>query len=75
MDKNRYAVDRVRFKNGLTPERYKSIKRSFYRVHTQYTLYWDKPVGWDIYLRLFGPYSSRDLADKPNLYKRLRVSK
>lgn len=74
-DKDRYAVGRVRLRDGLKPQRYKSIKRSFYRVHTQYTLYWDKAVGWDIYLRLFGPYSSRDLANKRNLYKRLRVSK
>ena len=67
-------MDRVRFKHGLERPRYRRLKRSLYRVHTQYTRHWDKPVGFDLYLRMFGPFSAHDLARDPDLFKQLLVA-
>jgi hypothetical protein len=62
-----YKVDRVRFKRGMTPARYKKMKRSLYSTHRQYVRHYDKPVDFDFGLRLFGPFDVKTLAEQPGL--------
>ena len=38
------------------------MRKSFYRTHRQYILYYDKRVSFDYMLRLFGPLSVKTLA-------------
>lgn len=60
--KKRYQVDRIRFKKGMAKSRYRSMRKSFYRTHRQYILYYDQRVAFDFVLRLFGPFEARSLA-------------
>jgi pimeloyl-ACP methyl ester carboxylesterase len=64
---DRLRIDRVRYKEAMDKKRYRQMRRSFYRTHRQYILYQDKRVAFDYLLRLFGPFSSRQLADDPQL--------
>lgn len=63
----RCKVDRVRFKRGMSLKRYRAMKRSLYFTHNQYVRYYEKPVSFDFYIRLFGPISVSELADNPDL--------
>ncbi len=63
----RYTVDRVRFHRGMSDRRYRAMKRSLYYTHNQYVRYYEKPVPFDFYLRLFGPLSVPQLAEQPEL--------
>lgn len=67
----RHKVDRVRFKHGMSRQRYRAMKRSLYLTHNQYVRYYQKPVSFDFYIRLFGPISVPDLAEDPDLIHRL----
>ena len=60
--KAKYIIHRVRFKTAVNQARYKKIRRSFYRIHRQYILNYDKPVHFDFILRCFGPFSAKELA-------------
>lgn len=62
-----YSVYYVRFKYGLSNERYQRMKRSLYRTHCQYVRQNDRPVSYDFGLRLFGPLDAEELAEKPEL--------
>lgn len=70
----RYKVDRVRFKRGMSPKRYGAMKRSLYLTHNQYVRYYEKPVSFDFYVRLFGPLGVLDLAENPELIFQLTGS-
>lgn len=70
----RCKVDRVRFKHGMSPKRYRAMKRSLYFTHNQYVRYYEKPVSFDFYVRLFGPISVSDLAENPDLIFQLKAS-
>lgn len=60
-------VHRVNFKNALSKERHRKMKKSMYLAHRQYILYCDKRVHHDFQLRCFGPFFADDLARKPDL--------
>ncbi len=70
-DPDRYKIDRVRFKRGMTPARYRRMKRSLYRTHGQYVRHYDNPVDFDFGIRLFGPFDTRSLAAIPHIVKLL----
>jgi len=72
--KGGYHIDRVKFKDGMERARYKNMRKSFYRTHRQYILYYDKRVSFDYMLRLFGPFSTRALAVDPQLHKQIDQS-
>ena len=55
-------VHRVNFKNALSKERHRKMKKSMYLAHRQYILYCDKRVHHDYQLRVFGPFFADDLA-------------
>ena len=57
-----YAITRIRFSKGMAKDRYRAMRKSFYRTHRQYILYYDKRVSFDYMLRLFGPLSVKTLA-------------
>lgn len=57
-----YKIDKIKFKNGMNKSRYYKMRRSFYTTHRQYILYYDKRVHFDYMLRLFGPFSAKNLA-------------
>jgi len=65
--KAQYVIDRVRFKTGMQLERYRQMRKSFYRTHKQYVMYYDKPVYFDFVFRCFGPILSKDLAQRHEL--------
>ncbi len=58
----KHITHQVRFKDGMNADRYKKMRRSFYRTHRQYVLSYDKPVHYDFILRCFGPFSAKELA-------------
>ena len=58
----KHITHQVRFKAGMNSDRYKKMRRSFYRTHRQYVLSYDKPVHFDFVLRCFGPFSAKELA-------------
>ena len=64
-------VDRIRFSKGMEKKRYRSMRRSFYRTHRQYILYYDKRINFDYMLRLFGPFDLRDLAEEKDVSSRI----
>lgn len=55
-------VHRVNFKNALSKERHRKMKKSMYLAHRQYILYCDNRVHHDYQLRVFGPFFADDLA-------------
>ena len=57
-----YLIDRIRFKYAMEAVRYRNMRKSFYRTHKQFVLYYDKPVYFDLILRIFGPLSAKQLA-------------
>lgn len=59
------VIDRVKYKNAMDRNRYRSMRTSFYRTHRQYILYQDKRVTFDYMLRLFGPLAVREIAEQP----------
>lgn len=67
----RYEITRIRFSKGMKRKRYKSMRKSFYRTHRQYILYYDKRVAFDYMLRLFGPFSAETLAIDGEAHKRI----
>ncbi len=66
-----YVVDRVRFKTAMARERYRQMRKSFYRTHRQYVMRYDKPVHFDFILRCFGPLSAKELALDHSLSDRI----
>ena len=58
----KYGITRIRFSKGMAKDRYRAMRKSFYRTHRQYILYYDKRVSFDYMLRLFGPLSVKTLA-------------
>ncbi len=66
-----YAITRIRFSKGMDKKRYKAMRKSFYRTHRQYILYYDKRVAFDYMLRLMGPFSVRQLAGDEDAHKRI----
>lgn len=64
-----FRIDRVNYKKAMDRKRYRAMRLSFYRTHRQYILYQDLPVSFDYMLRLFGPLSSRQLAEHPESVK------
>lgn len=60
-------IDRVNYKQAMTKERYRKMRKSFYTTHRQYILYQDHRVPFDTMLRYFGPIDSRELALRPEL--------
>lgn len=69
--KGGYAIDRIKFKEGMESSRYKKMRRSFYTTHRQYILYYDTRVHFDYMLRLFGPFSAKSLALDKELHSRI----
>lgn len=57
-----YKITRIRFSKGVAKQRYRAVRKSPYRTHRQYILYYDKRVSFDYMLRLFGPFSVKTLA-------------
>ncbi len=66
-NKARLRIDRVRYKNAMTRQRYRKMRRSQYETHRQYILYQDVRVPFDYMLRLAGPLDTRELALNPEL--------
>lgn len=66
-----YAITRIRFSKGMEKKRYKAMRKSFYRTHRQYILYYDTRVSFDYMLRLFGPFSAKTLAYDEEIHKRI----
>ncbi len=63
----RYAITKIRFSKGMAKKRYRAMRKSFYRTHRQYILYYDKRVDFDYMMRLFGPFDTRLLAEGKSL--------
>ncbi len=63
----RLVIDRVNFKNALSKQRHRKMKKSMYLAHRQYILYCDKPVHHDYQLRVFGPFYADELAQNNEL--------
>ncbi len=66
-----YKISQIRFGKGMGKKRYKGMRKSFYRTHRQYILYYDKRVYFDYMLRLFGPFSIKSLSDDKEVVKRI----
>lgn len=62
----KYQIDHVRFRPAMLPQRYKNMRKSFYRTHKQYMLHQDYPVYFDFLMRCFGPFLSKELAANRN---------
>ena len=60
-----YEITRIRFSKGMEKKRYRNMRKSFYRTHRQYILYYDKRVPFDYMVRLFGPLGVKQLAEQP----------
>ena len=69
--KAEYEITRIRFSKGMEKKRYKAMRKSFYRTHRQYILYYDKRVAFDYMLRLFGPFSAKTLATDGGAHARI----
>lgn len=69
-----YTITRIRFSKGMEKKRYKAMRKSFYRTHRQYILYYDKRVAYDYMLRLMGPLSVKTLALEDDAHKRIDKS-
>ena len=69
--KAKYIISRIRFSKAMKRERYKKMRKSFYVTHRQYILYYDKRVPFDYMIRLFGPFSAREIARDDGLPDRI----
>jgi len=69
--KAEYAITRIRFSKGMEKKRYKAMRKSFYRTHRQYILYYDQRVSFDYKMRLFGPFDLESLARDETLLERI----
>ncbi|MGB7285941.1 MAG: hypothetical protein WBC71_03325 [Salaquimonas sp.] len=69
--KAEFAITKVRFGKGMEKKRYKSMRKSFYRTHRQYILYYDNRVPFDYKMRLLGPFSLKTLSGEVGLDKRI----
>ena len=69
--KAEYEITRIRFSKGMEKKRYSAMRKSFYRTHRQYILYYDKRVAFDYMLRLFGPFSAKTLATDGGAHARI----
>jgi len=66
-----YIISRIRFADGMAKKRYRAMRKSFYRTHRQYILYYDKRVPFDYMLRLFGPLDAKTLAQDKQAHLRI----
>lgn len=66
-----YRINQIRFGKGMNNKRYRSMRKSFYRTHRQYILYYDKRVPFDYMIRLFGPFSLKSIAGDKKVHKRI----
>jgi hypothetical protein len=64
---HQFAITKIRFSKGMAKRRYRSMRKSFYRTHRQYILYYDKRVDFDYMMRLFGPLDTKALATDKRL--------
>ncbi len=69
--KAEYRISRIRFSKGMEKKRYRAMRKSFYRTHRQYILYYDKRVPFDYMIRLFGPFSVKTLATDESALNRI----
>lgn len=69
-----YTITKIRFSKGMAKKRYRSMRKSFYRTHRQYILYYDKRVDFDYMMRLFGPFDAKELASGKTLSEHIDQS-
>lgn len=55
-------ITKIRFSKAMDKQHYRKMRKSFYTTHRQYILYYDKRCHFDYMMRLFGPFSSRQIA-------------
>jgi len=66
-------IDEVRFSRVMDKQRYRKMRKSFYRSHRQYIMYQDKRCHFDFFLKCFGPVPLRDLARNGNSMNRIDI--
>lgn len=64
-------VHQVRYSRVMEKQRYRKMRKSFYRSHRQYIMYQDQRCGFDFFLRCFGPFSQKDLAQDNDIFQRI----
>ena len=67
-------VDEVRFSRVMEKQRYRKMRKSFYRSHRQYIMYQNIRCHFDFFLKCFGPIPIRDLARDHNAMNRLDIA-
>lgn len=66
-------VDEVRFSRVMDKQRYRKMRKSFYRSHRQYIMYQDQRCHFDFFLKCFGPIPIRDLARDAEKMNRIDI--
>ncbi len=66
-------VSEVRFSRVMDKQRYRKMRKSFYRSHRQYIMYQDQRCEFDFFLKCFGPLPIRDLARDANCMNRIDI--
>ena len=64
-------IQKVRYSRVMEKQRYRKMRKSFYRSHRQYIMYQDIRCDFDFFLKSFGPLPIRDLAREPNSMNRI----
>ncbi|MCF6320210.1 MAG: hypothetical protein L3J32_00345 [Rhizobiaceae bacterium] len=64
-------IQEVRYSRVMDKQRYRKMRKSFYRSHRQYIMYQDIRCHFDFFLKSFGPIPLRDLARKPETMNRI----
>jgi len=66
-------IDEVRFSRVMDKQRYRKMRKSFYRSHRQYIMYQDQRCHFDFFLKCFGPVPIRDLARNADSMNRIDI--
>ncbi len=64
-------IQKVRYSRVMDKQRYRKMRKSFYRSHRQYIMYQDMRCPFDFFLKCFGPLPIRDLATTPETMNRI----
>ncbi len=66
-------IQKVRYSRVMDKQRYRKMRKSFYRSHRQYIMYQDVRCDFDFFLKCFGPLPFRDLARNPQSMNRIDI--
>ena len=68
-----FNVDHVRYSRVMDKQRYRKMRKSFYRSHRQYIMYQDVRCHFDFFLKCFGPIPIRQLAKDNDAMNRIDI--